>query len=162
VNVITSIFVSLFLLTATVSCSSSSSTSSTQVQESPIPTDAPLSSDAELILNWIESNQASVNEFGSAVELFESEVMSPNKLDNRGMARASIVLYNALSNLPMQPANVPLSSEFNRAINQMVIVMGSVSSYAASGDYDNMLIAALEWQAARDVYDSWFASLPRD
>lgn len=113
-------------------------------------------------MSWLDANQSSIDQMRSAVELFEAELRGANKLDNRGIARAAIVLYRALSNVPLQPPNIPLSRQYNVAINQMSVVMTDVSAYALAGDDLKMLIAALEWEAARNYYDAWFQSLPRN
>ncbi len=149
----------VFLVSA---CSSGSSTTSKTAQTSPPSSQLPTVSAGEAISNWLKSNESKISAFGSAVDLFESEVLAPNGVDNRGIARASLLLYAALSELPLQPTNLPYSNQFNRAVNQMAIVMTNVSQYANSGDYQNMLIAALEWQSARNLFDAWYASLPEN
>ena len=115
-----------------------------------------------MIMDWLDANQSTTDAMRSAVELFEAEIMRANKFDNRGIARAAIVLYQALSNVPLQPPNIPLSRQYNVAINQMTVVMTDVSAYALAGKDYEMLMAAVEWEAARDYYDAWFRSLPRD
>ena len=160
----------LLLSLASFGCSNSGesdqssvrSTPLTYVQPAPPSTNSTLSADGQMILDWLDANQSTTDAMTSAVGLFEAEVRGANKLDNRGIARASIVLYQALSNMPLQPQWLPLSRQYNVAINQMTVVMTEVSSYALAGKDYEMLIAGMEWEAARDYYDAWFRSLPRD
>ena len=166
------VFPSILLFSlATFGCSNSGeseqssvrSTPLTYVQPAPPSTNSTLSADGQMIMDWLDANQSTTDAMRSAVGLFEAEIMSgANRLDNRGIARAAIVLYQALSNVPLQPPNIPLSREYNVAINQMTVVMTDVSAYALAGKDYEMLMAAMEWEAARDYYDAWFTSLPRD
>jgi hypothetical protein len=152
----------LTLLFVVNACASNSSTEQKPKETPPPRTETSTVSAGEAISNWLKINEAKISAFGSAVDLFEAEAKAPNAYDNRGIARASLLLYSALSELPMQPTSLPFSSQFNRAINQMTIVMANVSQYAGAGDEENMLIAALEWQSARNLFNDWYASLPQD
>lgn len=131
----------------------------TYVQPPPPPADTSLSYEAQLFSDWYDANESAMSTMQSAVGLFESEIFGPNKLDNRGIARSAIVLYKALNNVPLQPPSIPYSSDFNRAINQMTIVMQTVSAFALAGDDLKMLIAITEWERARKLYTNWHASL---
>jgi len=161
----------LLLSLVTLGCSNSGevaqssvkSTPLTYIQPAPPSTNSTLSADGQMIMDWLDANQSTTDAMRSAVGLFEAEIMSGgNKLDNRGIARAAIVLYQALINMPLQPPSIPLSRQYNVAINQMTVVMTDVSAYALAGKDFEMLMAAMEWEAARDYYDAWFRSLPRD
>ena len=165
------VFKSILLFSlATFGCSNSGeseqssvrSTPLTYIQPAPPSTNSTLSADGQMIMDWLDANQSTTDAMRSAVALFEAEIMRASKFDNRGIARAAIVLYQALSNMPLQPPNIPLSSQYNVAINQMTVVMTGVSAYALAGKDYEMLMAAVEWEAARDYYDAWFRSLPRD
>lgn len=127
-----------------------------------IPT-SPLTqpSDQQIILDWLNAHRSTIEPFGSAVEVFEGAILTKTS-SNEAVGRASINLYNALVNLGQMPASIPLSQEFNVAINQMIVVMDRVSDFALTQQYEKMYIAGLEWQNARNLYDAWFAQLPRN
>ena len=137
-------------------------TSPARTDKVPQYTEDYVSNDAKIVLNWTKSNQVSVNAFGSAVDLFESEIMAGNTSDNRGVARAVVILYNALVEMPLQPSNIPHSRQFNRAINQLTIVMENMAKFAIANNYEKMLAAGLEYQSARNLYDAWLRALSQE
>jgi hypothetical protein len=117
--------------------------------------------DGQIILDWLNANSSTIQPWGSAVELFEGAVQNQSS-SNEAIGQATINLYNALIKVPVMPTNIPLSQEFNIAINEMTVVMDRVSNFAVTQEYGKMYDAALKWQAASNLYAAWFAKLPRN
>jgi len=151
--------ISATIWTTTRSDDSASSPSPTLYSIPASPVTQP--SDGQIILDWLNANSSTIKPWGSAVELFEGAVQNKSS-SNEAIGQATINLYNALIKVPKMPTNIPLSQEFNVAINEMTVVMDRVSNFAVTQEYGKMYEAALKWQAASNLYAAWYASLPRN
>lgn len=143
--------------TAVVVRTTPSATTTTAPASRATPISTQLAGEAAEVLEWLETNQSAIAAFGSAQQAFEGAIFSD--ASNDAVGRASIDLYNALIDVPRQPAYIPESQRFNTWLVSATSAADVISDYYLVGDEAGMLVTILEWDEVSRQYASWFGAI---